>query len=74
MSEMDLDKEIELINEIISQAVSHGGDAGGAYCTNAEFLNEAIIDWLNMRGLDDKYTTTYEIKNDRWDIIAIVKK
>lgn len=48
MLESDIDKEIELINEIILQAVSHGGDSGGAYCTNAEFLNESIIDWLNI--------------------------
>lgn len=26
-------EEIELINDIIDSAISHGGDAGGAYCS-----------------------------------------
>ena len=68
-----LEKEIELINRVITEAVCHGGDPGGAYCCNASELNSAILEWLKMRGIDNKYTTNYEATGEKYDI-AIVKK
>ena len=73
MSETDIDKELELINDIIHMAIFHGGDSSGAYFSDAEALNESIQDWLVFRGLDKEYTTTYELKKDKY-YIAVVKK
>lgn len=53
----EIEKELRLINSIIGEAISHGGDSGGSYCTNGKRLNDAIIEWLNNRGLADRYTT-----------------
>lgn len=73
MSETDIDKELELINDIIHMAIFHGGDGGGAYFSDAESLNESIQEWLVFRELDKEYTTTYELKKDKY-YIAVVKK
>lgn len=49
---MKLDKkEIDLINNIIRQAVYHGGDAGGAYFSNETKLIKAISQWLSYKGI-----------------------
>ena len=48
-------EEIELINDIIDSAISHGGDAGGAYCSDWNSLEEAIGEWLFAKEIDDKY-------------------
>lgn len=67
-----IEKEIKLINSIIHEAIYHGGDMGGAYFSNARDLNEVVIDWLKLRGIDDKYITTYdELGKENW--ISIVK-
>lgn len=67
-----IEKEVEFINSIIQEAIYHGGDMGGAYFSNAQDLNEVIVDWLKLRGIDDTYTTTYEAKGETY-WIAIVK-
>lgn len=53
---MSIDEEIELINEIITSAIDHGGDLGGAYCSDWYGLESAIGEWLNARGLVNLYT------------------
>ncbi len=73
MCASNIEKEVELVNLIIEDAANHGGDGGGPYCSNAEFLNESIMDWLKFRGIDIQYTTTYELAKDR-ENIAIVKR
>ena len=43
---------VEHINSIIDEAVEHGGDSGGAYCTNREGLLEAMRHlhrWLGLK-------------------------
>lgn len=50
-----INKEIELINKVIKDAIIHGGDAGGAYCQYGGKLKESIEKWLEYRGLTDRY-------------------
>ncbi len=67
-----MEKEIELLNEIIANAVIHGGDWGGTYDSNIESLVLAINNWLREKGVRDKYhviersyvhTLTYNLQN-----------
>jgi len=44
----------EHINEMISQAVVHGGDAGGPYCSNDEKLIESMKSFSKWYGLDSE--------------------
>ena len=67
----NIENEIEFINSIIEEAISHGGDRGGAYFSNALNLNEEIVEWLKLRGIDNIYTTTYISKGEKnWIFIA----
>lgn len=52
---MNAEQEIALINQIIEEAIDHGGDCGGPYNTNGRQLKEAIEKWLVCKGLNDKY-------------------
>lgn len=51
-----IEEEIELINDIITSAIYHGGDPGGAYFSDWYGLESAIGEWLNARELTDLYT------------------
>ena len=53
---VSIEEEIELINDIITSAIYHGGDPGGAYYSDWLGLESAIGEWLNARGLSDLYT------------------
>lgn len=44
---------MEYINEIIEEAVSHGGDEGGAYFTNMDNLVSKMRDFRTWAGLDE---------------------
>ncbi len=50
-----MEREIELINEIIANAIIHGGDWGGPYEVNLENLVMAVNNWLREKGLKDSY-------------------
>ena len=50
-----MEKEIELINAIIANAIIHGGDWGGPYEINIENLVISINNWLREKGLWEKY-------------------
>ncbi len=50
-----MEKEIELMNEIIANAIINGGDYGGPYDSNIENLVLAINNWLREKGLKEKY-------------------
>lgn len=67
--EISIQKEIDLVNEIIRTAINHGGDQGGAYYTNWDCLQTAIGEWLYARGLADAYTPS----NDVAGIVSIKK-
>ena len=50
-----MQREIELINNIIANAIIHGGDWGGPYDSNLENLVTAVNNWLREKGLKDSY-------------------
>lgn len=70
---MSVDKEIKLINEIIAQAVIHGGDSGGPYCSNGNNLIKALKDWLSAKELEDQYKIGIKSYYNIPDIPLIVK-
>lgn len=50
-NEIEIGILMEYINNIIRQAIYHGGDSGGAYFTNREKLKSAmgeLIWWLSL--------------------------
>ncbi len=57
--EVDLQLFCDHFNEIIEQAIIHGGDTGGAYCCNEEELLKVISRFLSWMGLDE-YLTIYK--------------
>jgi len=59
LDEYELEIFIEKINDIIEQAIIHGGDTGGAYCSNEEKLLHSINMFLKWTGLDN-YLTIYK--------------
>lgn len=73
-----IEKEIDIINTIIAEAVVHGADAGGSYDQNEKHLMESINTWLEFKGLTKKYfVSRIETKTSRWkffDVLQIVKK
>lgn len=81
-----LQTEIDLVNQIIAEAVWHGADAGGAYCQNGSELKNAIEKWLDYKGINDKYIVCAEEYNpvtkqhyhlyngDRLDCFLFIKK
>ena len=50
-----MDKEIEMINKIIVEAVMHGADAGGSYDSNEKNLTGSMKEWLELKGLSNRY-------------------
>ena len=52
---LTVNEEIELINDIISAAINHGGDMGGAYFSDWFGLETAIGTWIKARGLEGQY-------------------
>lgn len=50
-----MEKEIEMINKIIVEAVMHGADSGGSYDSNEKNLIGTMKDWLEFKGLSNKY-------------------
>ena len=59
--EQSIDLEIfcDFFNDIIEQAVIHGGDSGGIYCINEEKLLKSIQIFLDWTGLN-KYLIIYK--------------
>lgn len=52
---MELQKEIDLINDIVLNAVVHGADCGGAYNQNEDGLRHSLNEWLKAKGIQDDY-------------------
>lgn len=50
-----MEKEIEMINKIIVEAVMHGADSGGSYDSNEKNLIGTMKDWLEFKGLSNRY-------------------
>ena len=53
---LSIEEEIEYINDIIDSAISHGGDSGGAYCSDWGSLEESIGEWLHAKGIETFFT------------------
>lgn len=82
----NLQKEIDLVNQMIREAIWHGADAGGAYCQNGYELKNTIEKWLDYKGIGDKYIVCAEEYNpitkqhyhscnsDRLDSFLFIKK
>ena len=51
---------VDLINNIIDEAIIHGGDSGGAYCRNSKDLLEILKKALVFFELSE-----YEIDQDK---------
>lgn len=49
------EKEIELINNIIANAIIHGADSGGSYEQNEEELTRVVNEWLKFKGVSCRY-------------------
>ena len=56
MNSVAIDKEIELINDIIDSAIYHGGDPGGAYYSDWYSLETTIGEWLYAKGIETSFT------------------
>lgn len=52
---MRIEKEIQLINEIVCQAIIHGGDAGGSYSSNTGGLVKTLNNWIKAKGKENLY-------------------
>ena len=50
-----MEKEIELINNIIANAIIHGADSGGSYEQNEKDLTKAVNEWLKFKRVSHKY-------------------
>ena len=50
---MNIEKHIEILNNLIYESVEHGGDAGGAYYSNTEGILKAINEYLKFFHLED---------------------
>lgn len=70
----EIDHEIELVNNILEQAVRHGADIGGSYESNEGNLVCAIIEWLAYRNLFDKYEVIHTDDGSNWCKMRIVAK
>ena len=46
-----MEKQIELINDIIFNAIMHGADPGGSYDCNEEGLYRSIENWLKTNNI-----------------------
>lgn len=66
---------VNLINNLLDEAVCDGGDAGGAYHQNTDNLIVATSNLLNCLGLSEDYQII-ETKDDctSWSIVKIIEK
>lgn len=70
-----MEKEIKIVNKIIREAIIHGADLGGSYRQNEENLVNTISEWLELKGLSDKYVVKDNIDvGDGWNLHQIVKR
>ena len=65
----DEEKLVININTIIKEAISHGGDPGGAYFCNKDGLHKSIEKFMSDAGLDENYGIVWEY-NDEFPVIT----
>lgn len=64
---------VDMLNQLIEEAVMDGGDAGGAYNQNQDGLTKAINDLLDFFGLSD-YEVVETNDRHRWSRIKVGKR
>ncbi len=69
-----IETEVDLINDVLEQAVRHGADIGGSYESNEKGLLDAIYKWLIYRGLYDRYKVIYTDNAQDYCKLRIVRK
>lgn len=69
-----IETEVELINDVLEQAVRHGADIGGSYDSNENSLRAAIYKYLLYRGLHDRYKVIYTDNDQDYCKLRIVRK
>ena len=68
-----MENEIEIINKIIREAIIHGSDSGGSYEQNEEELTDAVIEWLKLKNLADRYIIAKVDTGSGWIVHQIVQ-
>lgn len=53
-SRYSLEVFCNIVNDIIEQAITHGGDTGGAYYINQEELESSINYFIEWLGIEDR--------------------
>lgn len=64
-----MNETVKLLNDLISQAILHGGDPGGPYYVNHDELRRSannIIDHLDLKG----YKVSDDLDHYNHDIIV----
>lgn len=69
-----IETEVDLINNILEQAVRHGADMGGSYDSNEQGLIMAIHNWLIYRRLYDRYKVVCTDNAQDYCKLRIVRK
>jgi tellurite resistance protein len=57
-----MNKEIEIINKIIVEAIQHGADAGGSYDSNEKNLITAVEEWLELKDFGYEYAVKKNVE------------
>lgn len=73
-----MENHIEILNNLIREAVMHGGDAGGPYCSNTKGIKDAINKYLKFFKLDNDFIVKTKLLPDKdgycFNVIPYVKK
>ena len=64
---MNVEKHIEILNNLIYESVKHGGDAGGAYYSNTEGILKAINEYLKVNKYE--WSVKADYKNCCIDVV-----
>lgn len=66
---------VQLINDLIDNAVHHGADCGGSYFSNEEGLIESAQNLLEALNLNGRYAVKkLPGWHDSWSDIAVLEK
>jgi hypothetical protein len=65
---MNIEKEVNLINNIVLNAIMHGSDAGGSYNSNEDGLKRSLNMWIESKGLTDYVVQVVDViyDNGKW--------
>ena len=72
--ELKKQEELSLINNIVEQAIYHGGDIGGPYFSNRDSLCEAMKKYLVYKGFDKDTEVFYHTKGKDLNFVEFKKK